>query len=259
MSFEINAFLAKSFPFEDITMIYPPTIGDIAKEPRALIFGKILTKSQEDIWDAINDSEEKESSDPFYRWKLPKDAPTPLQFLIGSAANPDLREMIQEGIQFFTHEEALLLPQGYILFTQDADSVEKIEDLRMLTEDNFFEFQNAIRASMGEKTLDEPNPDEPPKIAEMKAKARRRDRLKKKNAEKEKGGMTFKSTLSALCCMGIGISPLNIEGLSYASVGSLIDTYTNKEKYEQNMRFIAGGADPKKMTIKYWMNEEETN
>lgn len=259
MSIDIKSFLGKPFSYEDITMIYPPTVKDIADEPRALIFGKILTMSQEDIWDAINDSEEKDSSEPFYRWKLPENAPTPLQDLIASAVNPDMRTIIQEGIKFFTHEEVLLLPQGLIVFTAGAESIEKIEDLRMLTSDNFFGFQNAIRVSLGQEALKEPNLEDPPKIAEMKAKARRRDRLKAKGSKKEDAGMTFKSTLSALCCMGIGLTPLNIEGLSYAAIQSLMETYVNKERYDNNMSFIAGGADPKKMTIKYWMYNQETN
>ena len=54
------------------------------------------------------------------------------------------------------------------------------------------------------------NPDENSKVRYFKAKARMRDRVKAKS----KDSLTLGSTLASICCMGIGLTPLNIGELS---------------------------------------------
>ena len=41
--------------------------------------------------------------------------------------------------------------------------------------------------------------------------------------------------------------------MSYASIGILINTYQNKEKYETDIASIQAGADSKKINPKYWI------
>lgn len=55
-----------------------------------------------------------------------------------------------------------------------------MDNLRIINKDNFFEFQNALRRACGDKELERPNPNENPRIKQMKAKARYRDRIKAK-------------------------------------------------------------------------------
>ena len=59
-------------------------------------------------------------------------------------------------------------------------NVKNLNDLVLLTEKEFFDFQNLIRESVGKKPVEPPNPNEHPKIKEMKRKARYRDRVKEK-------------------------------------------------------------------------------
>jgi hypothetical protein len=82
-----------------------------------------------------------------------------------------------------------------------------------LNKDNFFEFQNAIRRALGDKPIEPPRENEDPRIKRMKAKARYRDRIKAKKGV----GITFEETLVSICCMGIGLNPLNIGEISYAA------------------------------------------
>jgi hypothetical protein len=96
-----------------------------------------------------------------------------------------------------------------------------MNELRIINQNNFFEFQNAIRRSLGDKELDAPNPNENPRIKEMKAKARYRDRVKAKKGI----GITFEETLISICCMGIGLNPLNIGEISYAASKKLVEKY----------------------------------
>ena len=48
----------------------------------------------------------------------------------------------------------------------------------------------------------------------MKAKARYRDKIKAKKGN----GLDLGTTLVSICCMGIGLTPLNIGKISYASI-----------------------------------------
>jgi hypothetical protein len=99
--------------------------------------------------------------------------------------------------------------------------VSKPEDYRILNKDNFFDFQNAIRRALGENPVEPPRENEDPRIKRMKAKARYRDRIKAKKGI----GITFEETLVSICCMGIGLNPLNIGEISYAAVKKLVEKY----------------------------------
>jgi hypothetical protein len=85
-----------------------------------------------------------------------------------------------------------------------------VDELRIIDEDNFFDLQNLMRESIGEKKAEPYNPNENPKVKYFKAKARLRDRVKAKS----KDALNLGSTLAAICCMGFGINPLNIGELS---------------------------------------------
>jgi len=55
----------------------------------------------------------------------------------------------------------------------------------------------------------------------MKAKARYRDKIKaKQNAKK---GLNLFSIMTSICCMGIGLNPLNIGEMSYVAMNALLD------------------------------------
>ena len=74
---------------------------------------------------------------------------------------------------------------------------------------------------MGEEPKEPPNPNEDPRVKRIKAKARYRDRVKAKKGK----GIGFSTSLTSICCMGIGITPLNVGELSYAAVSELIRRY----------------------------------
>ena len=107
------------------------------------------------------------------------------------------------------------------------ENVKDLSDLRYINEEDFFDFQNLVRDSVGDKPIDPPNPNEDPRIKAMKAKARYRDRIKAKSGK----GLTMLSSLSSLCCMGYNLNPLNIGELSYAAIPILVQVYQEKEKY----------------------------
>ena len=134
---------------------------------------------------------------------------------------------------------------------------ETMDDLILLTEEEFFDFQNAIRECIGKKTVEPYDPNEHPKVKEMKRKARYRDKVKAKNAAKGKDGITLFTTLVSICCMGLGITPLNIGEMSYVALESILRKYQEKEKYQLDIDSLLAGADSKKVKPKYWIRNFE--
>jgi hypothetical protein len=57
--------------------------------------------------------------------------------------------------------------------------------------------------------------------------------------------------------MGIGITPLNIGEMSYASIGSIMNMMQNKEKYDIDIRSLLAGADSKKIKPTYWIRNSD--
>ena len=115
-----------------------------------------------------------------------------------------------------------------------------------------------IRKSVGDKLekLPEPvDPNENPMIAEIKRRARERDKIKARRANKD--GISLPTCLVAICCMGIGITPLNIGEMSYASVGEIMKVMQEKEKYDIDIRSLLAGADSKKVKPKYWIRNSD--
>lgn len=73
------------------------------------------------------------------------------------------------------------------------------------------------------------------------------------NVKQRKNSPTFGTLLAAICCMGIGLNPLNIGEMSYACVHWLIAMYQQNEEYDVDIRALLAGADSKKVKPKYWI------
>jgi len=89
----------------------------------------------------------------------------------------------------------------------------------------------------------------------MKAKARYRDKIKAKQMAKT--GLSLFSSMASICCMGIGLTPLNIGEMSYIAMEAIISQYQAKEKYEVDIDSLLAGADSKKIKPKYWIRNLE--
>ena len=245
----IEAFLGLPQKFKNLCTIYPPTINDMLKEETKGL-ANILTITQEEIEDLFVDKVDQQGN--------PIVPPTVLEyFLINSMYNKVFEKQFIKSFELFLHEPVSLLYELQSIIIGDLEKetlrVKKPTDYRILNKDNFFDFQNAIRGALGEKPVEPPRENEDPRIKRMKAKARYRDRIKAKKGI----GITFEETLVSICCMGIGLNPLNIGEISYAATKQLVEKYQQKEKYELDIRSLLAGADSKKIKPKYWMNKND--
>lgn len=242
-----NFFLGYEVSFKEICKIYPPKIKDVINNKDYPVYKKILLSSQEDLEDEY--TELKISLD---------DMPTPFGYLFLLAENDlKMKEYIKKAFEFFIKEPVTLLMDKQIIVIGDlAKTLKKIkslDQLRILKEDDFFDFQQLLRSSIGEKEVEPYNPNLNPKIKYFKAKARLRDKVKAKS----KDNLTLGSTLAAICCMDLNLNPLNIGELSQAAVSVLIRYYQEKNKYDIDIRSLLAGADSKKVKPQNWIRNIE--
>lgn len=247
----IEPFLCLPQKFKNLCTIYPPTINQVLREETKQLIN-ILTISQEEIEDFFIDKLDNEGK--------PINPLDPFTYILLSAFQSEVfKQKIIDAFNLYIHEPVTIFPeQGTIIIGDLQEEILKVksietltDNLRIINKDNFFEFQNAIRRACGEKELEPPNPNENPRIKQMKAKARYRDRIKAKKGI----GITFEETLVSICCMGIGLNPLNIGEISYAASKKLVEKYQQKEKYDIDIRSLLAGADSKKVKVQYWMNK----
>lgn len=242
-------FIQEPTPFEQICKIYPPSVREVVVEDNFSLYLRLLTITQEELEESAKKEKQK--------------ALTPFEFLFNCAYNDEkLKKAIQSAFYFFIKEPINFLFEEKKIIVGDLEKVvqniDNLDQLRFLTENNYFNFQNEIRLAVGQKAIKPPvpiDPNEDPRIRRMKELARKRDAIKAKQGSKD--GITLTTSLVAICCMGIGITPLNIGELSYASIGPIMNTMQEKEKYDIDVRSLLAGADSKKVKPKYWIRNKD--
>ena len=238
---DVNFFLGRPYDFKRICKIYPPTVNEVVDNYKFSIYIKLLTMAQEDIIDELAEAGEENT---FI---------TPLQYLLLMAQSSEaIESFVKESFFFSIHEEVTFLYDQRKIIIGDLEETlkqaETLNDLRILDETNFFDFQNQIRQSIGSPMVEDYEIEPDPRIRAMKAKARYRDRVKAK-----KSNLDLTTLLAAICCMQIGLTPLNIGEISYAAVSVLLEVYQHKEKYDIDIRSLLAGADSKKVNPEYWI------
>ncbi len=241
----IKAFLKSPINFKDKCMIYPPTVAEVINSDFSLYYS-LLTMTEDDILEYLKDSDIDKK-------------PTPFEFLMANCyINKDYEERVKKAFEFFIHSTVTFLYSSLEIIIGNLNEVilntDNIQNVKIITQKDFFDFQNLIRESVGRKPINPPvapDPNEDPRIRRIKEKARLRDRILEKKGRA--GGINFESSLVAICCMGIGITPLNIGEMSYASINPIISMMQDKEKYDIDIRSLLAGADSKKIKPVYWI------
>ena len=244
-------FICEPSEFKPGIKIYPPTVKDVVTNQYYGHYGRLLTYSQEEVEDEFLEA-----------GKELEKYPTPIEFLLNNSYhNKQYEQLCKDAFKFFIHQEVNFLYEQKMIIIGNIQEILKnaqtLDDVITLKEEEFFDFQNAIRECIGKKSVEPYNPNEHPKIREMKRRARYRDKVKAKNAAKNKDGITLFTTLVSICCMGLGITPLNIGEMSYIALESILRKYQEKEKYQLDIDSLLAGADSKKIKPKYWIGNFE--
>lgn len=259
-----RVFIKRPLSFKKNCKVYPPSVEDVLCNERYPQFLKVLTITQEDIQDdIIKKQEQKDDKQENSSEQKDVKIPTPFEFLlINCFYSPLFLEIVKEAFKFFMHEQITILFEQKIIIIGNLEAelvqIENFDDLIQLNEDNYFYFQNLIRMACGDKVIKPPepiDPDEDPRVTRIKMKARERDRIKAKRGVT--GGISTSTCLVAICCMGIGITPLNIGEMSYAAISPIMQMSQEKEKYDIDIRSLLAGADSKKIKPKYWIRNSD--
>lgn len=242
-------FICEPCQFKPGIRIYPPKIKEVVSNPQYSQFVKILTYSQEEVEDEF--VAEKKQLDKF---------PTPIEHMLNNCYhNKQYEKLCKKAFNFFIKEEVTFLYEQKLIIIGKLEKVleklESLDQLIVINESEFFNFQNIIREATCQKVVEPPNPNEHPRIKAMKAKARYRDKIKAK--QNAKTGISFYTSLVSICCMGLGITPLNIGEMSYIAMDSILRKYQEKEKYQLDVDSLLAGADSKKVKPKYWIRNFE--
>ena len=242
-------FLGFPIDFKDICKVYPPKVKDICGDADFAFCQTLFTITQEELEDAyVNEN-------------VPQ-IPTPFQYLLMNYHQDEgAQRKILYGFQKIIGEPVTVVPElEVVIIGKSEDELDPNVDLdnpRTIDGNNFFDFQNMVRTVLGSKPVEKsPEEDEDPRIKRYKAKIRASERLL---AKKKNNGTNFGTLLAAICCMGIGLTPLNIGEISYACVPWIIGMSQQKEEYDIDIRALLAGADKKKVKPKYWikdLNEE---
>ena len=243
-----KVFLGFPLNFKDVCKIYPPKVKDVCGDSDFAYCQTMLEITQEELEDAYANE------------NVPR-IPTPFQYLLMNYhQDKEMGEKILYGFNKLIKEPVVIVPElEVIIVGKSEDELDPDIDLdnpRTIDESNFFDFQNMVRASLGIAQVKKPVENEDPRIKRYKAKIRASERML---AKKKNNGTNFGTLLAAICCMGIGLTPLNIGEISYACVPWIIGMSQQKEEYDIDIRALLAGADKKKVKPKYWikdLNEE---
>ena len=242
-------FLGFPIDFKDICKVYPPTVNDVVGNDDFSTYQALFTITQEELDDAyLNDSDI---------------SPTPFQYLMMNYhQDEEMQKIILGAFEQFIHESVTIVPEIELLLIgkseEELDPDIDLENPKLLTSENFFDFQNCIRTVTGMELKElkkEEDIDEDPRVRRWKMKIRESEKII--NARKAKNSPTLGTLLAAICCMGIGLNPLNIGEMSYACIQWLIAMYQQNEEYDIDIRALLAGADSKKVKPKYWIKNIE--
>ena len=236
-------FLGYPVEFKNLCLVYPPKVKDVVANKAYGIYSRILTFSQEEIEDEFV-AHGKDLSELL----------NPFEFLLNNAFHDkEVEKLTKNSFEFFIHEPVIFLYEQKMIIIGDVKEFKTMDDLRILRESDYFEFQNLIREAIGNKRIEAPRADEDPRVKAIKAKARYRDKIKAKKGL----GLKLSTSLAAICCMNMNLNPLNIGELSYAAVPVLMNMYQEKEKYNLDIDSILAGGDSKKIKPQYWIRNLE--
>lgn len=244
----INERILFGFPieFKDICFVYPIKNEDIISigYNNFWTLYSLVTTSFEDLYDLCREKAKKEKK------KLDiKNIPMPWDNLWNLIEeSKESSSLIKTALELFVKSEVYFLPNIREII------VGPLEEHRAINSNNFFDFQNIIRSSVGQKEILPPDLKMHPKKMEMKAKARERDRIK---AKQESGNFSFGNLLLNVCAMNVGINVDNILNQTYCLTTSLYKIGSKKEKFDIDIRSIIAGADPKKVKLKQWTIDDD--
>ena len=231
-----QAYIGKPSNLKSVCKVYPMKLFDIIEMGIGL-YNKYLAQlllTEVDISKLIKEKTGE---------TVPIEEIFPLEFLIQSAAHDDIFLLeLQTAFSTFVKEDILILPKiNAILVGNPADR-------RLITKDNFVEFQTILRIQNRKEDNYTPPPENESEIArKMRLKAEERDAIKRKQEQKDNGETSLTDLIEIAETYGIKCDEITL----YAFYGRL-HRHQAREKWEQDLQMLCAGADSTNIKTKYW-------
>jgi|LSQX01.1.fsa_nt_gb hypothetical protein len=256
---DAKLFLARPITFGQIK-VYPPLVGEVINEQYFSSYKEFLTLTRDELSDLLEKNREREPE--LYKGLKEKDLEVfldPFLFLLYHAKkDKNFEQQLKQAFKFFLKEEVEFFYEEQMILIGKLEnellSLNELTELVFIEQDNFFIVQNLIRKAIGQKEIQKIDyEDDNPMVRRMKMKARERDRVK----EKKEKGISMGTLLAGVCCMGIGLTPLNIEQISYKALMMLFGMNQQKEEHALDMQILSSGMSKQKTAPKYWIRDED--
>lgn len=236
---EEKFFIGIPIEISDTCTIYFPTLREIANIGAKNFYSylNLLTLDKEDV-------------DEFFSQQgLENNEISPFQFTLMNAHNDSMYlNNLKRAFDFFLHEKEI-----YILVENEAIVLGDLKENRIINSEKFDAICSVLRAShnVGQRT-NEQKMDNPSnaKAAEIIKKIKEGRKLKEKTKNSE---LSFLDLVASLAAKGNGINPFNVWDLTYYAFNDQFKRMQAIEDYEQAIRSIQAGADPKKIKVEHWI------
>lgn len=231
-----QAYIGAPSQFKDIAKIYPLKMKEILTMGIDSYNSKLglLLLTEVDIQNLLKEKLKEE---------VPIEELHVLEYLLQSAARNDTFLLeLESTFTTFLQEDIILLPKI------NSVLVGPPEEKRLITENNFREFQDILRIQNRRKVEAAPPENESYGQRKMRLLREKVAAVKKKQAQKEgEDEQSMAELLEIATVFGIDINNCTL----YAFYG-LLRRHQAREKWQQDIQMICAGADSKKIKTKYW-------
>ena len=230
-----QAYVGAPSSFLNICKVYPLTLYEIIEMGSSSYNAKLglLLLNEISIAEIIK---EKTGED------IAVETIQPLSYLLQNALydNRFLLEL-QSCFSTFIKEEVLLLPKI------NSVLIGSPKEKRLITNDNFADFQDILRIQNKKEVKEAPPENESEIARKFRLKREQRDAAKRKQQAKTGEGQTLAELLEIAETFGI-----DYKNKTIYCFYNLLKRHQAKEKWDQDIRMLCAGADSKKLKTKYW-------
>ena len=231
---EEQAYIGVPSVLPGVCKVYPLSMKEIIEMGTTNYNGKLglLLLTETKIVELIKEKTQQD---------IPIEEVEPLSYLIMSANQDDMFLLeLKSVFSTFIKEEVLFLPKI------NSVLVGKPEDRRLITPQNFRDFQDILRIQNKKEIVAAPPPDETPGQRKMRLLREKVAAVKKKQAQKKGEEQSLLDLLEIGDVFGVS------QNRTLFAFYNLIHRYQLKEKWDQDIQMLCAGADSKKIQTKYW-------
>lgn len=235
-----QSFIAASYNYKDIARIKPLTIKEIltmGRQNYEMKLALLLLTDTEAI--SLIQKKTKENID-LKTFSV-------LSYLLQSAEYDDTFYLeLVDAFSTFIQEEILLLPKISSIVIGNP------EQKRLITPENYNDFQQILCIQNGRKVKEPPPENESAIAREFRLKREMREAIKQKQKKKNNQTQSFLDMLEIAEVYGIDYLNSTIFSLQRK-----IQRHQAKEKWDQDFKLLCAGLDAKKIEMSYWGDKLE--